>query len=55
MQKDKLNPQKPGISQPRPHPKQGQQPSEPPSKEPGTAQPRSDDDDKARQVPIEGE
>ncbi len=57
MEKDKLNPQKPGINQPRdpkdePHPRQprgGGAAGEP-------QQPRpSEDDDKRRQVPIEGE
>ena len=53
---EKLNPQKPGISQPQ------QKPRQPDPREPqrggGTTetQPRKpDDNDKSRQVPIEGE
>jgi hypothetical protein len=58
MEKDKLNPQKPGITQPRdpkdePHPRQPQRgggaAGEP--QQPQTPQ----DGDKRRQVPIEGE
>jgi hypothetical protein len=57
MQQEKLNPQKPGITQPHdpkhePHPRQ-------PQRKGGTAEqqpPRQpDDQDKRRQVPIEGE
>ena len=57
---EKLNPQKPGISQPRSDPKP--QPQRPPERQGGDAsetQPRKPDDagppDKKRQVPIEGE
>jgi hypothetical protein len=57
MDQDKLNPQKPGITQPRdpkdqPHPRQprdGGAADETP--QPG----QPDDKDKSRQVPIEGE
>jgi hypothetical protein len=55
MQQEKLNPQKPGITQPRdpkdqPHPRQ-------PERHGGTSRqpPQQPDDDKRRQVPIEGE
>ncbi|MCW5658990.1 MAG: hypothetical protein KIT60_14910 [Burkholderiaceae bacterium] len=55
MQQEKLNPQKPGITQPRdpkdqPHPRQ-------PERRGGTSKqpPQQPDDDKRRQVPIEGE
>ena len=55
MEHEKLNPQKPGITQPRddqkqPHPRQPQRS--------GGAEPnpqRKPEDDKSRQVPIEGE
>jgi hypothetical protein len=55
MENDKLNPQKPGISQPRddqkqPHPRQPER-----SGGADTPQQRKPDDDKSRQVPIEGE
>ena len=53
---DKLNPQKPGISQPRddqkqPHPRQPERGGR--AQEPQPRKP--DDNDKSRQVPIEGE
>jgi hypothetical protein len=55
---EKLNPQKPGISQPRSDPKPQRQP-ERQGGEAGETQPRKPDDasqpDKKRQVPIEGE
>jgi hypothetical protein len=55
MEQDKLNPQKPGITQPRddqkqPHPRQ---PEGDGAQEPQPRKP--EDNDKSRQVPIEGE
>jgi hypothetical protein len=52
---ENLNPQKPGISQPREDRKQPQ--PTPPERSGGAddAQPRKSDNDKSRQVPIEGE
>jgi hypothetical protein len=56
MDPDKLNPQKPGISQPpddqkQPHPRQPERGGS--AQEPQPRKP--DNDDKSRQVPIEGE
>jgi hypothetical protein len=56
MDSDKLNPQKPGISQPRddekqPHPRQPERGGS--AQEPQPRKP--DENDKSRQVPIEGE
>jgi hypothetical protein len=56
MAEPKLNPQKPGLSQPQPHPKQGEPlPSKPGEKGSDALQPKADQDDKSKQVPIEGE
>ena len=59
MESEKLNPQKPGISQPRddrddqkqPHPRQPERGDSASERE----QRKPDDNDKSRQVPIEGE
>jgi hypothetical protein len=56
MEQEKLNPQKPGITQPRdpkdePHPRQPQRKGQATQQQPR----QPDDKDKSRQVPIEGE
>jgi hypothetical protein len=56
MEQEKLNPQKPGITQPRdpkdePHPRQPQRKGQAAQQQPR----QPDDKDKSRQVPIEGE
>jgi hypothetical protein len=55
MEQEKLNPQKPGITQPR-DPKDQPHPRQPQRGGAADQQPRQPDDkDKSRQVPIEGE